>query len=239
KSENKKYGSATCRLMRWDFEKVQEGNFEASKTKVIDSLGIGITKSHHFVDIGQGQSNSTPYLNLKEIFAPSGALAIFRKSVLDDIAFTNDKGIKEYFDELLHYKNDIDLAYRLQWAGHPCLFIPQITVYHDRQVGLLYRSDHTIINRLITQAGKSKWAKGNSFFGDIVVLKKNFTKNFSWNVRLRTWWSRLLKFIFALFLDVSLLKQYRLVNKFRPEINLKKRAIVRRNSPSYIEKLML
>ena len=231
KRENKRFGSATCKLMRWNFE-------EDLKTDVIDSFGIGITKGHYFFDIGQSETNQSPYLSDLEIFGPSGALAIYRKEALEDIAFTNEKGEKEYFDELLHYKNDVDLAYRLQWAGYPCLFIPQVTVYHDRQVGLTYRGNHTIVNKIVSHAHKSKWAKGNSFFGHLVTLEKNFTKEFSWGVRLKTWISRLLRVIYTVFLDANLLKQYRLMGKLKHEINSKQKAITKRVSPARIEKLM-
>ena len=174
KPENQKFGSAACKLMKWDFEKTENGDLESSKTNMIDSFGIGIAKNHHFFDIGSGDTDQTPYLTLRRIFGPSGALAIYKKEALDEIAYRNESGDLEYFDELLHYKNDVDLSYRLQWAGFPSLLIKSVTIYHDRQVGIMGHTNYNIINRLLSHAGKSKWVKGNSFFGQIVVLKKNY-----------------------------------------------------------------
>jgi GT2 family glycosyltransferase len=100
---------------------------------------------------------------MKEIFGPSGALGIYRKTALEDI-----ENIGEYFDELLHYKNDVDLAYRLQWAGHKSLFIPEVTCYHARGLGA---------NR--KRRGRSAFEKESSALGHQAVLLKNFSPEFS------------------------------------------------------------
>lgn len=238
KPENYIFGSATVKLMKWDFEKAENGDINGSKTKMIDSFGIGIAKNHHFYDIGSGDDNQTPYLTLRKIFGPSGALAIYKKEALDKIAYKNKEGNYEYFDELLHYKNDVDLSYRLQWAGFPSFLIKSISVYHDRQVGVFGHTNFNIINRLISNAAKSKWVRGNSFFGQLVVVKKNYYKGFSWEVRIKTLTSRILRFLYVLFLDANLFSQYKQVKKFRHEIILKRKAIIRQVDTSKIEELM-
>jgi GT2 family glycosyltransferase len=234
---NNGFGSATCKLMKWDFEKAEKGDIEASKTNVIDSYGIGLTKGHHFFDIGQGESDHAAYSARKDIFGPSGALAVYRKKALDDIAFTNDKGEKEYFDELLHYKNDVDLSYRLQWAGYSSLFIPETRVYHDRQVGAKINVRISIAT-LKEHARKSEWVKVNSLFGHLVTVKKNFTKNYSFEVRFRTWINGIIRFAHTLIFNPGLLKQYALVRKIKSVINKKREAIIRKKEPGEIEKLM-
>jgi len=235
KPENKRFGSATCKLMQWNFEEAERGNLEASKTGNIDSFGIGITKGHQFYDIGQGESDQTPYLSLKEIFGPSGALSVFRKEALEDIAYKKPDGTKEYYDELLHYKNDVDLAYRLQWAGHHSLFFPTVTVYHDRQVG---SDSSNMLGRFTSHKNKSKWARGNSLFGHLVTVKKNYTKDFSLGVRFRTALMGMVRHVHTSMLDAELLDQYNQVDKFRNEIRLKAAAICRRVPASEIEKFM-
>ena len=236
--ENRMFGSATDKLLKWDFEKAEDGDLIGSQTKMIDSFGIGIAKNHHFFDIGSGDADQTPYLTLRRIFGPSGALAIFTKDALDEIAYKNEDGKLEYFDELLHYKNDVDLSYRLQWAGFPSLLIKSVTVYHDRQVGVFGHTNFNIINRLISNAAKSKWVRGNSFFGHLVVLKKNYYRGFSLEVRIKTLISRILRFLYVLFLDANLFSQYKQVKKFKREINMKMKAIIRRTDASKIEALM-
>jgi len=246
KHENKKYGSTTCKLMVWDFVLRNPDYPEIDKTMTIDSCGLGIRKNHYFFDIGQGEEDRQQYDHKKYIFGSSAALAVYRKSALEDVAFITkarfanraSKDNKEYFDELLHYKNDIDLAYRLQWAGWPCLFIPEVKVYHDRQAGNQEKSPNLLIRILKNRKQKSKWVRENSFFGQQVVLIKNFSKKFSFFVRLRTILHQWGTLLFALVFEPYLLKQLKIIKKNEKEILAKRDAIKRNVSPKMIEKFM-
>jgi len=247
KHENKKYGSATCKLMVWDFVLRNPDYPKIDKTTIIDSCGIGIKKNHYFYDIGQGEEDRFQYDHKRYIFGPSGALAIYRKQALEDVVYqpknhksqiTNHKLKKEYFDELLHYKNDVDLAYRLQWAGWPCLFIPEVKVYHDRQASNLEESPNLLIRILKNRKQKSKWVRENSFFGQQVVLIKNFSKKFSFLIRLRTVLHQWGTLLYALVFEPYLLKQLKIIKKNEKEILTKRDAIKRNVSPKVIEKFM-
>ncbi len=220
KQENRNFGSATVKLMQWDYEK-------GLKTNQIDSCGIALQRTHHFFDRGQGEEDKGQYDHLHSIFGGSGALVILRKSALGDIRYQN-----EYFDELIHYKNDVDLAYRLQWAGHPCLLIPTVCVWHDRQVGV----EENMIESRRTRSG---WTKENSFFGHLVVLRKNFDQRFSFRTRLSTWLYNAAKVAYILLRESALLKQFAEVRKHAEEIEAKTKAMKRVASPETIESLML
>ena len=233
--KNRHYGSATCKLMVWDFDH-QTGS--GLKTNIIDSCGIGITPSHHFYDIGQGEEDKGQFDRIKDIFGPSGALSIFRKTALLDIAYKNTAGNLEYYDSLLHYKNDVDLAYRLQWAGHRSLFIPHIKVWHDRKATNLHTSP-VLIHRIVkARDDKSRFIKENSFFGQQVVMKKNFIHDFSFPVRLKSMGYKLMSLGYATLFERYLLKQFDVLKEFRKEILDKQKNIKFRVSPSQIEKLM-
>jgi GT2 family glycosyltransferase len=145
---NKEYFSATGKLFQWNFE-------ENKKTNIIDSLGIGMRPSHAFFDIAQGEKDKKSYGRRREIFGPSGALAIYKKSALESIAFEG-----EYFDELLHYKDDVDISYRLQKAGGKSLFVPQAHVWHYRQVKKGNRKRQT------------RFQVQSSFFGNLVIFQR-------------------------------------------------------------------
>lgn len=219
KGEHFLYGSATCKLMFWDFQKLADGP-EAAKTNIIDSCGIGITKGHKFYDRGQGEEDKGQYDKTRAIFGPSGALAVFRKKALDALK-------PEFFDELMHYKGDVDLAYRLQWAGFPSLFIPSVKVWHDRQV-----SD-------IKKRGKrAGWTRVDSFFGHQVVLLKNFSSEFSLGVRLRTWLRQVATKLYAILLERDLRKALKDVTVHLPKIKRKRASMKRKVKPNVIEKLM-
>jgi len=211
KPENQHYGSATCKLMQWNFE-------NNVKTDVIDSCGLGITRGHQFYDIGQGKKDQGQYDSQKNIFGPSGALGVYRKSALKEVGG---------FDELLHYKNDIDLAYRLQWAGYSSTLIPSVKVWHDRQVSK---------NR--KRSTRSIEERENSFFGHQVVLKKNYSTNFSYNVRVQTKLNNLLRLMYIVYLEPKLLRQLKKVKKHKNEIEEKKSKIIHKIQASDIENLM-
>jgi len=223
KPEHASIGSATPKLLRWDFAKADE-NLEVSKTHFIDSVGLGVTKCHKFVDVGQGEEDHGQYDHRTLIFGATGAAAFYRKSALDDVAWTNDKGEKEYFDETLHYKNDADLAYRLAWAGHKCLYIPSAVVWHDRQAS--------------TQADKSDWTKGNSYFGQLVAVRKNWSPDFSPIVKILTGLRQTALWVYAFVLDYPLFRQRFEVEKIARLIEAKRKAMARRVKAEGIEKLM-
>ncbi len=244
KPEFKKVGSATCKLMVWDFKEYRTEHIDASHTFIIDSCGLGIKKNHYFYDVGQGEEDRHQYDHKKHIFGASGALAIYRKQALDDIAYqTPDSKLqtpnsKEYFDKLIHYKNDVDLAYRLQWAGWPCLFIPEVKVYHDRLTSNKAKSPSLFVRILRGRKGKMKWVKESSFFGHQATLVKNFSDQFSLWVRLRTTahqWGRLL---FTAVFEPYVLKQLHKLKKHEKELIDKRAAVERKVSAQEIEKLM-
>lgn len=237
--ENERYGSATGKLMVWDFKSASPSDSETEqKTNIIDSCGIGITPSHHFYDIGQGEEDKGQYDQMKDIFGPSGALSVFRKTALDDIAYRNETGKTEYYDSLLHYKNDVDLAYRLQWAGHQSLLVPEVKIWHDRQARNLHTSP-TLTGRILkARDDKSRFIKENSFFGQQVVMKKNFSPGFSFGVRLKTFTYRFMSVGYASLCEPFLLKQFTALKEFKKEIADKHKNIKFRVAPSQIEKLM-
>jgi GT2 family glycosyltransferase len=112
-------GSATGRLLRLD----DDG--------VIDSTGIVMTPDQRHIDRGGGEPARDRYLSGPEpIFGPSGAVALYRRAMLDDIAFHG-----EYFDQAFFaYREDADLAWRAQWRGWTSLYVPAAVAWHRRRV---------------------------------------------------------------------------------------------------------
>ena len=238
KPENKKYGSATCKLMRWEFSE-KNLNLEKSKSNCIDSVGLGLTKGHYFFDHGQGQEDQGQFDQLKEVFGTSGALGIFKKEALADIAYKN-KDHTEFFDELIHYKNDIDLAYRLQWAGWPCLFISNAKVWHDRQAESEGKNKSMLLNILKSRKDKANWVKENSFFGHLVVLAKNYrNRGFSLKVRIKTNLMNFFKLCYICVFERLLFQQYKKLKERSTEITNKRNAMLIRQKPSELESLMI
>ena len=60
---------------------------------------------------------------VEEVFGASGSSAFYRSAALRQVGG---------FDPLLgSYYEDIDLAFRLRWAGYRCLFAPRCVIHHD------------------------------------------------------------------------------------------------------------
>lgn len=111
-------GSATGRLLRLDDD-------------VIDSTGIVMTPDQRHLDRGAGEPATGRYLSGPEpIFGPSGAAAMYRRAMLDDIALHG-----EFFDRAFFaYREDADLAWRAQWRGWTSLYVPTAAARHRRRV---------------------------------------------------------------------------------------------------------
>ncbi len=201
--ENPEISVFAPKLKQWNFEKNKFSN-------VIDSCGIGLKKNHHFFDIGQGEEDeiSGKFSEKKEIFGASGALFFAKKSALEHIKYVSEiSGKAEYFDENIHYKNDVDLAYRFFLAGERCLFLPQSEVFHHRQLGNKTAENSFFQKILSNWKDKSFAQKDSSFLGQLIVIRKIFwAQNFSTKISIL--WYLFLSSGLALVTHPSLLRNY-------------------------------
>ena len=69
-------------------------------------------------------------------------------------------------------------------------------------------------------------------------MKKNFSPEFSFGIRLKTKFFLLARLIHTLIFNPSLIRQYKLVKDASPEIKAKKKAMKKITSAKYIESLM-
>ncbi|PKM91438.1 hypothetical protein CVU82_02475 [Candidatus Falkowbacteria bacterium HGW-Falkowbacteria-1] len=217
--------SFSPKILKWNFENNQ-------LTKNIDSLGIGLNRLHRFFDVGQGElDNNYEFDEKKEIFGVSGAAAFFNIRALVDVAYNNGKHL-EFFDEMMFmYKEDIDLAYRLQLAGWKSYLVPGAKVYHDRNLS----SKSLNIYSLIFKEGENK-LRSQSFLNQLILILKFKKLRFSFKV----WVPSSFRFVFLLF--YGLLFERRQILKIfslRKEIEKRRKALKNRNNiVSNIEKLM-
>jgi len=113
-------GSATGKLLRQ----------QKANSRILDSTGIYMTPNQRHLDRGSGEIDAGQYEKSEYVFGASGAAALFRRTMLEDI-----KNGDEYFDEsFFAYREDADLAWRAQWMGWRCLYVPQAIGYHERRV---------------------------------------------------------------------------------------------------------
>jgi glucose-1-phosphate thymidylyltransferase len=228
--------SATCKIRRWNFNKRDDDT--KGKTNFIDTTGHIITKEHRFLDRGQGEIDYGQFDSEEEVFGPSGALAIYRISALNDIAFKNEDGGLEYFDELMFmYKEDVDLNYRFQFAGYKSIYTPKATVYHDRSVEAWGSG---VIGIIKGRYKRKKEYKEWSWLNHHIILKKMLDNKFSSDVRLKTKWFEFKSGVFVLLFERHLIKQWWKLFKMRKQIKARKAQIKKRvDIKSHIEKLMI
>ncbi len=198
---NPEYGFSTCKSKYWDYR-------NNKITNRIDSFGLGITKAHRFFEIGQGEEDEGQYDDVKDIFGSSAALMMISKPAIELIKYKN-----ELFDEMLHYKNDSELSYRLQWRGIKGFVNHDVTVYHDRQIDKFKE--------------KPLWVIVNSYRGDRVTLLKNYSSDFPWTVKILTLLYSNLKGLYLAFRYPQIREENRRLRQSLPDIFAKKVAMNR------------
>jgi GT2 family glycosyltransferase len=115
-------GSATGKLLRSASH--SDGPF------VLDSTGIYLTRNQRHFDRGSNEVDAGQYEKMEYVFGATGAAALYRRTMLEEIREGN-----EYFDEnFFAYREDVDLAWRAQWMGWRCLYVPEAKAFHERRV---------------------------------------------------------------------------------------------------------
>lgn len=126
-------GSATGKLWRWENPALNPKDFskrQDTSVKVLDSTGIYLTPSQRHFDRGCGQIDAGQYDKREYVFGATGAAAFYRRDMLEEIRHGD-----QYFDEsFFYYREDVDLAWRAQWMGWRCLYVPGAAGYHARRV---------------------------------------------------------------------------------------------------------
>lgn len=204
--ENEDVAAISPRLMRWDFK----GNSKGEFTDQVDSLGLKVLRNRRIIEKYTGKKweelKSKMRMSFrtrgtaKEVFGVSGALPMFRREAMDEIKFKDGK----FFDESYHsYKEDVDLAFRLQSAGFKSFVLLDATAYHDRSAaGPKDMDDKSAIKNKKEQ---SDWVKYHSYKNHLMTLYKNeywqnFLLDFPW-----IFWYELKKFVYFLLFDRKIL----------------------------------
>ncbi len=155
-NENKMLGSATAKVLKWNFNKQE-------KTDIIDSCGLKLLPGLRFVDYLEGEPVSSSFES--KIIGVSGAAAIYRLSALEKV-----KREGQYFDELMFmYKEDCDLAYRLFLEGFKSKCVCDAIVYHDRSGAGGGESDLAVV---LNRKNKSRQVKELSFLNQQILFVK-------------------------------------------------------------------
>jgi GT2 family glycosyltransferase len=97
---------------------------------VVDSTGIYFTPALRHLDRGSQAEDTGRYDEFEYVFGATGAAALYRRSMIDDISIDG-----EFFDvDFFAYREDADVAWRAQLLNWKCLYTPQALAYHVRSV---------------------------------------------------------------------------------------------------------
>lgn len=111
--------------------------------RIIDSTGLFINRYRRPYDRGQGETDSGQYDASLQVFGACGAAALYRRSMLADVALEG-----EYFDEdFFSYYEDADLAWRAQLRGWGARYAPGAVATHVRGWGDTLRKRRASIKK--------------------------------------------------------------------------------------------
>ncbi|TAL49694.1 glycosyltransferase family 2 protein, partial [Patescibacteria group bacterium] len=122
-------GSFGGKLLRAFGENLSDDVFkEVVRSDRIDSVGLNPHRNRTITDRGAGELDEGQYEEQEKVFGISGALALYRAKALEDVRFGDEILDQDFFA----YKEDVDLAWRLQHARWDALYVPHAIAYHYR-----------------------------------------------------------------------------------------------------------
>ena len=228
--KNTQIGAFGGKIYKYDFSKNQP-------TKIIDTVGQIIYKNRRIVDEGQGIADQGQFEKAGEVFGISGQNPLYRRTALLQSAVPVKGKIQpEIFDEDFYmYKEDVDLAWRLQLFGWKAWYDPSAVAWHGRGTTAIKRQNNLEIfqNRRLLSNFQQYYGIKNRY---LLMLKNEFSSQY-----LRSFpfifWNDLLYFGYNLaFNPITSFKAYYTLLRQLPSALHKRRYIVkhRRITPSQI-----
>lgn len=133
---------------------------QVEKIRQLDSTGIVWRRNQRHLDRGSDEEDRGQYERREYIFGVTGAVAFYRWGCLVDVAEAGQVWDEDFFC----YREDADLAWRCNWKGWMCLYEPQLTAWHVRQVLPRHRRQvaavanmHSVKNRFLLRLKNMPW----------------------------------------------------------------------------------
>lgn len=116
-------GSATGLLMR-------ANGSGLAPSETVDAAGMTVNRSGRHFDRAAGDHISRAPQREGLVFGGTGAATLFSRRALDDVAYADGAVFAPSF---FCYREDAELAWRLQWRGWHCLYVPSARASHRRR----------------------------------------------------------------------------------------------------------
>jgi len=170
------YGVIGGKINRYDY--TTDELKEIVKSDIIDTTGLVIKRSRHSFDRGSGEKDRGQYDEPADMFGISGACVLYRRSALESVRYQD-----EYLDDdFVSYKEDVDLAWRLQRRGWKCRYDPRLLAYHHRSAKSINQQNNLMIARNHRQ--RNRRIAYLSYRNQWLLLFKNETGKTYWS----DWW---------------------------------------------------
>jgi GT2 family glycosyltransferase len=106
--------------------KLRRMRANGERTQELYSVGHVMPLNRFVRHRGAGERDQGQYDYICGVFGAPGAAALYRREMLDDIAFRG-----EFFDEsLFTWYEDVDLDWRAKKLGWKCVYTPKAVAYH-------------------------------------------------------------------------------------------------------------
>ena len=106
--------------------KMLQMSYLFEKSNRLDNAGLLLPANRVPLHRGKAEFDNGQYNDSLIVFGAMGAAALYRKKMLEDIAYRD-----QYFDErYFMWYEDIDLNWRAYLKGWDCVYAPQAVVYH-------------------------------------------------------------------------------------------------------------
>lgn len=144
-------GSVSGRLLRFREDSADGGPLEELPGDVLDSTGMVALRNRRVLDRGGEEPAAGRHVTPAYVFGASGAAAVYRRAMLDDVAV-----LGEVFDEsFFAFREDVDLAWRAQLRGWRCRYEPSMLARHRRRVAPGRR--HVLPSRINRLSVANRW----------------------------------------------------------------------------------
>lgn len=134
----------------------------------IDTAGLLLSRGLTAYDRGSGEVDRGQYNHTEHVFGASGALALYRVASLKTVA--PDGAL--YDPDFFMYKEDVDLAWRLERAGYCAYYVSEALAYHSRTVRA---PQPGLIQRIRGEINKDPMKKYLSYRNQWLLLLKNMS----------------------------------------------------------------
>jgi GT2 family glycosyltransferase len=100
---------------------------------VLDTTGHVLTRARLLRNRGEGEVDTGRYETPEEVFGVSGAVALHRRAMLDDVAWRHPDGRREVLTEdLFAFFDDVELDWRARIRGWSAWYEPTAVAVHVR-----------------------------------------------------------------------------------------------------------